>query len=116
MRGERGVALLEVLMALAILAVAGTALAGATAAGVRSTTMAAERERASVRREMVLAGLTLLRKNELDAQVGEYPLGEFQVRIQRPRPTIYRIEVSGPTPGDAGTLVTLVYRGDGAAP
>lgn len=116
MSNDRGVALLEVLMALAILSVAGGALASATAAGLRATALAAEREHASVQRETVLTGLTLLTKEELDARTGERPLGVFQVRIERPRPGLYRLEVTGPAPADAGSLATLVYRATGATP
>ena len=110
MRNDRGVALLEVLIALAILAIAGMALVGAVSAGLRATALASDRERASVRRDELMTGLSLLSRPELDARLGVHQLGAYAVEIQHPRAALYRLAITGPAPDDAGTLATLVYR------
>src|SRR5438034_11232196 len=92
-RADRGVALLEALVAMAILSASGLALVGVVGAGLRSEREARERERTLAVEDRLLAALTLLKRSELDVRLGRHPLGEFIVEIQRPEPTLYRIAV-----------------------
>jgi prepilin-type N-terminal cleavage/methylation domain-containing protein len=112
MRNERGVALLEVLVALAILATAGVSLVELVGAGLRSERDARRRETTLATEERLLAALTLLKRPELDQRIGRRDIGEFIVDVQRPEPTLYRIALlqqQSPTMED---LVTVVYRPD----
>ena len=110
MRNRRGVALLEVLVALAILGTVGLALVTLESAALGAERDARTRERTLAAEERVLAALTLLKRDECDRRLGRHPLGEFLVDIERPERTLYRIAIG---PGDAPQvedLVTVVYR------
>ena len=110
MRAERGVALLEVLVALAILSGAGLALLDLVTAGLRAERDARERERVLVVEQRVLTALTLLKRGELDQRLGRHPIGELVADIERPERTLYRIAVMQASSPQLKDLVTVVYR------
>jgi len=109
---ERGVALLEALVALAILAMAGLAMVALVDAGLRGERDARERERTLAAEERVLAAATLLKRTELDQRLGRRTVGEFLVDVQRPERTLYRIAVLQARSPQVEDLVTVVYRGE----
>ena len=96
MRDERGIALLEALVALAILSTAGVAFVGLG--------------RAAVEADRFLTATTLLRRQELDERLGHHEVGEFVVHIQRPEPTLYRLAIAETVAPEVELLVTVVYR------
>jgi hypothetical protein len=109
-RADHGVALLEALVALVVLALWGAALLGLVGGGLAAEGRARAREGALAAEDRVLAALTLLTASELARRVGRHPLGEFVVDIERHEPALYRIAVAqGATPAVAD-LVTVVYR------
>jgi len=110
LRSDRGIALLEVLVALAILSGAGIALLDIVTGGLRAERDARERERVLAVEQRVLTALTLLKRDELDRRVGRHPIGELIVEIQRPERTLYRIAVSQQESSQVEDLVTVVYR------
>jgi len=110
LRAERGVALLEVLIALVILATAGVSLVGLLGAGLRGEQDARERERTLANEDRVLAAMTLLKRPDLDRRIGRHDVGEFVVDVQRPERTLYRIAISHVTTARVEDLVTVVYR------
>ena len=110
MRNERGVALLEVLVALVILATAGIALTELVGAGLLGERDARAREAILATEDRLLAALTLLRREELDQRIGRRQLGELIVDVQRPEPTLYRIALLQLTSPHVEDLVTVVYR------
>ena len=107
---NRGVALLDVLVALLILATSGVAMVEVIASGLRGERDARMREQTLAAEERVLAALTLLDRRELDQRIGRHPLGEFIVDVQRPEPTLYRIAVLQDQSPQVEDLVTVVYR------
>ena len=109
-RGNRGIALLEVLVALAILSGAGLALLTLVTAGLQAEGEARERERVLGVEERVLTALTLLRRDELDRRLGRHPIGELITDIERPERTLYRIAVLQARSPEVEDLVTVVYR------
>jgi len=109
-RAERGVALLEALVALTILATAGLALVALVGAGLRAERDARERERTIAAEEGVLGAATLLKRTELDQRLGRHDVGEFIVDVQRPERTLYRIAVVQARSPEVEDLVTVVYR------
>jgi type II secretory pathway pseudopilin PulG len=111
-RAEAGVALLEVLVALAILATAGLALVTLVAAGLRGERDAREREETLGAEERVLAAATLLKRGELDQRLGRHTVGEFLVEVQRPERNLYRLAVAQSRSPDVEDLVTVVYRAE----
>lgn len=110
MRNERGVALLEVLIAVVVLATAGVALVELVGAGLRGEHEAQEREQTLAAEERVLAAMTLLNRTELDQRIGRRLVGEFIVDVQRPERTLYRIAVLQQQSAHVEDLVTVVYR------
>jgi type II secretory pathway pseudopilin PulG len=112
LRSNRGVALLEVLLAMAILSASGLALVGLVSAGLGAERDAREREEALLTEDRLLTALTLLTRQELDRRLGRHPLGEFVVDIARPERTLYRIALSPPSSPDVEDLVTVVYRAE----
>ena len=109
-RAERGFALLETLVALAILSGAGLALLDLVTGGLRAERDARERERVLAVEERVLTALTLLKREELDRRLGRHPIGELIVDIQRPERTLYRIALVQHESPQVEDLVTVVYR------
>ena len=109
-RADRGIALLETLVALAILSGAGLALLDLISGELRAEREARERERVLAVEDRVLTVLTLLTRDELDRRIGQHPLGELQVDIERPERTLYRIAVSQAESPQVEDLATVVYR------
>ncbi len=110
MRSERGIALLEVLVALMILGTAGLSLVGVLreAGGAEAATRREERALQSADR--LLIALSLLTRNELTQRIGAHPIGAYLVRIERPEAALFRIAVSGLDRPERELLVTVVYR------
>jgi hypothetical protein len=112
LRNERGVVLLEVLVAVVILATAGIGLVELVGFGLRAERDARLRERTLATEERLLSALTLLNRKELDQRIGRRRIGEFIVDVQRPERTLYRIALlQGPSP-EVEDLVTVVYRAE----
>jgi type II secretory pathway pseudopilin PulG len=109
-RAERGAALLEVLVALAILSGAGVAVVGLLGAGLRAQHEAREREQRLAAAERVLTSMTLLTRSDLDRRLGRHPIGEFVVDVQRPEPTLYRVAIAEAASAHVEELVPVVYR------
>ena len=110
MRDERGVALLEVLVALVILATAGTSLAELVGSGLRAERESRIREATLATEERLLVAVTVLNRRELDQRIGRRQIGEFIVDVQRPEPTLYRIALVQAQSPAVEDLVTVVYR------
>lgn len=110
LRSDRGIALLETLVALAIVSGAGLALLDLVTAGLRAERDARERERVLAVEERVLTALTLLKRDELDRRLGRHPIGEIIADIERPERTLYRTALSQAQSPHVEDLVTVVYR------
>lgn len=110
MRNDRGVVLLEVLVALVVLATAGIALVETVGAGLRAERDARQREKVLGQEERLLSAHTLLNRSELDQRIGRREIGEFIVDVQRPERTLYRIAVIQEQSPQVEDLVTVVYR------
>jgi type II secretory pathway pseudopilin PulG len=110
LRSDRGIALLEVLVALAILSGAGLVLLDLVTGGLRAERDARERERALAVEERLLTAFTLLKREELDRRVGRHPIGDLIIDIQRPERTLYRIALAQASSPQVEDLVTVVYR------
>ncbi len=110
MRGERGVALLEVLAAIVILGVAGLGLVELVAGGTQAVAVAREREHELADEERLLAAWSLLKREELDQRIGERRVGPYVARVQRPERGLYRIAIERKEAPGVEDLVTVVYR------
>jgi prepilin-type N-terminal cleavage/methylation domain-containing protein len=111
-RAERGVALLEVLVAVAILGTAAIGFVGLVAGGTQATIAAQDRERQLADEERLLAAYTLLARKDLDRRLGTHAVGVYLVEVQRPERTLYRIAIAHEQSPQVEDLVTVVYRLD----
>lgn len=107
---RRGAALLEAMIALAILSAAGIGAVGLVAAGLRSERDVRDRERAVAAADRVLTASSLLLRTDLDQRLGDRQVGELLVRVGRPEPTLYRIAVAELAHPDVELLTTVMYR------
>lgn len=112
---DRGAALLEVLVAVVILAAAGMSAIELLGESTRQLGVAIEREREMIEAARVLTAATLLDRDDLDRRVGDRTVAGFTVNVQRPEPALYRIAVRA-SPSDSAVgappelLVTVVHR------
>ena len=110
MSAERGGALLEVLVALLILATAGASLVTLVADGIHSVEVARAREAETDAAADVMARLALRDARGLDIRLGRRVEGSFLTDVQRPRPGLYRLAVSDSSIPEFELLVTVVHR------
>jgi len=102
--------LLEVLVAVVVLATAGVGLIELVGSGLRAEREARLRETTLATEERLLSALTLLTRKELDQRIGRRQIGEFIVDVQRPERTLYRIALLQEQSPQVEELVTVVYR------
>lgn len=109
MSQQRGAALLEVLVGLAILALSGTVLVGAVSEAIRRERDMILREQELVAMERVLAATSLLTRHELSQRLGDRSVGEFTVSVARPASELFEIRIR-PRGNEGDGLATLVFR------
>lgn len=109
-RGDRGVALLEVLVALVILTTAALSLVELVDAGTRAVAEARVRERETADEERLLNAFTLLDRTDLDRRIGRRAIGPYVADVQRPEGALYRIALARQAAPEVEDLVTVVYR------
>lgn len=110
MKGRSGFALLESLIALAILGTAGLSLVAVVRSGLDSERRAGEQEATIATASRVLSAMTLLTRADLDRRLGTHRIGEFDVEVQRPERTLYRVAIAAADAPLSELLVTVVYR------
>ena len=109
MRGDRGVALLEAVTALALLGVAGTGIAAALREALLVVERVQAREQASLAAERVLTATSLLTSDELAQRTGRRQVGEFIVTVQPVGQHLVRIGVAEASAPDLELLATLAF-------
>jgi hypothetical protein len=109
-RSDRGVALLEAVVALAILSGAGLGFVELVSVGLAAERDARERERVLAVETRVVAALTLFKREDLDRRLGRHRIGDLIAEIARPEPTLYRIALAQASAPDVEDLVSVVYR------
>jgi Tfp pilus assembly protein PilV len=110
MRRNAGVALLEAILALAILSIGGLSTVALVDGTLRAQFDAAAREEQLATASRVLAATTLLHARELDQRVGVRQVGEFLIGVSRPEKNLYRLAISEVHAPDVELLVTMVHR------
>jgi type II secretory pathway component PulJ len=111
-RGECGIALLDVLVALAILSSTGLALTALLRQSIQAQSALRASEATMDAADRVLATITMLGRADLDRRVGRHEVGEFLTDIQWPERNLYRIALAEASAPDRTLLVTVVYRGE----
>jgi len=109
--GNAGVALLEAVVASAILSAALLAAAAMLGEAGFMEERSRRREAEALEMSRILVGMTLVSRIDLDRRLGVRDVRGYSVDVSRPVPRVYRIAVArGAEPGAGPALVTLVYR------
>ena len=93
-RSERGAALLEVMVALTMLAVAGTAAAGMVSESMRATRQAREADREMREASALFDAVALWTRADLDRHLGERRQGPWLMRVDRSAATLYVVTLT----------------------
>lgn len=101
--------LIELMAAIAIMGLSLAALLVLASQTVQVAGSVAARERRMRTAHQVMSLHALLPARDLDLRLGVRTVGTFTVDIQRPEPTLYRIDVRDED-AHVSELVTVVYR------
>lgn len=107
---ERGVVLLEVLIAVTIVSTVGIASIAFLVTAQDSYERLTSRETEMQAAERVLTATTLLTRSELEQRIGVREVADFVVSVDRPEPSLFRLGVAPAARPAAEVLSTLVYR------
>lgn len=91
---RRGAALLEAIVALAILAIAGIALLRSAAESYHVMRLSAVAERRMLDASRLMEAATLWSRAEMDQRLGVRTQGDMRMRITRLLPELYQVELS----------------------
>ena len=108
-RGSRGAALLEALVALALLGSVGSAAAWSASESLAAVQRMHAREAHQRAAARLLDVVSLWPREDLDRHLGNRREGSWRLRIDRPVPAIYVVSVSDST-GLIILLQTALYR------
>jgi type II secretory pathway pseudopilin PulG len=111
-RGDAGAALLEVIVAVTILAAAGTAAVAMTSESARAVERARDADRRAREAGAFMEAVALWPRADLDRRMGEREQGPWRLRIGRPDRELYTLSLVD----SAGTeiLRTSLFRQDTA--
>jgi type II secretory pathway pseudopilin PulG len=113
-RARGGVALLEAIVALTILATAGASAAVLATEVVRVVDRSRSLDRDVARASELLDAVALWTREDLDRHLGDRPQGPWRMRVAHADPVLYDIVIADSTNGV--TLVrTTLYRESDAA-
>ena len=104
-----GAALLEVMVALTILATAGLAAISLTREAIKAVEHARSADRELAKASAFLEAVALWPREDLDRRLGERAQGSWWLRIDRPHPMIYELVLSDAT-RSREILRTALYR------
>jgi len=102
--------LLEVLIALTILALASYSALTTIADVMIGDRNWRKRERQIMEADKLLTAAVLMSAKDLDIRLGDRDRGPYVMNIQRPEPGLYRVVVRDSSAPQTDLLVTVVYR------
>jgi type II secretory pathway pseudopilin PulG len=116
-RNRGGLVLLEVIIALTILAVGAASIVTLAAASLGAVAHAQEADRDMRRANALFEAVALWPRADLDRHLGDRPEGAWRLRVDRPMPTLYLVTLID-TASAQRVLETSLYRAetDNAAP
>ena len=109
---RRGVVMIEVLVAIAILSLVGVSMVTFTSSVVQSEERRRSREQELLRAERLLIATLLLTQSELEQRIGVRYAGDFAIWIDRPEPYLFRVAIATAARPTVEILATLVHRRD----
>jgi hypothetical protein len=113
MPNRSGVALIDALVAVVVLATAGVGLVTLLAQTASTVRGVRERERLIYRASSELASVSVLSGGELSGRVGETAQGAFVLRVVKPSEGVFDVSIIEPR-SDHVLLRTTFYRPDSA--
>lgn len=111
-RGDAGAVLLEVIVAISILAVSGTAALLAVSESSRAVERAREHDRMLARASALVDAASLWTRDDLDRRLGEREQGPWRMRIDRPDRRLYVLVLRDSA--GAEIIRTALFRADAA--
>lgn len=109
-KNERGVALLEVLVALTLIGTTGLAAIGMLNAAVNDMRMISARETAQTAAQSLMVRYAVMSRRELNQRIGQEEIGTMFVRVTRPEAELYRVAVGQLASRTDEMLVTVIHR------
>lgn len=106
---ERGAALIEAIVALAVLATIGGAAAWSASESLRAVHRAWLRESRTHRAAQLLTAVSLWPRDDLDRHLGTTPQGPWRLSIYRTEPMLYEVTLADSGGGPA-VLQTTLFR------
>lgn len=106
---RRGTVLLEVVVAVTILAIAGTALVITASQTAESLRTARERDREMLAASAFLDAVVLWPRADLDRRLGERTQGPWRMYLSRTSRTLYTVTLTDTVTG-AALLRTEIYK------
>jgi hypothetical protein len=103
--------LLEVVVALIILATAGVAMTALSSQSIDSLRRARAAERETERASELLDAVALWPRSDLDRHLGDRPQGPWRLVVERLLPTLYIVTLTDST-GGRTLLSTALYRAE----
>jgi hypothetical protein len=107
---DRGFALLEAILALAMLTGSGLVTIGVVRQALAIESGLRSREAVILDADRVLTAMSLLSRSDLDRRLGDREVRGFGVRVSRPTATMYRVSVRENRAASGELLVTLLHR------
>lgn len=112
LRDSGGAVLLEVIVALTILAIAGTSALLMAQESARAVSRAREHDREVTKASAFLEAVALWTRQDLDRRLGERREGGWRLRVDRPDRRLYLVTLNDST--GAELLHTALFRADTA--
>lgn len=106
---RRGMVLLEAIVALTVLAISATTMVALAASSLAAVSRAARLDTETSRASALLDAISLWPRADLDRHLGDRPEGPWDLRIDRPTPTLYIVALRD-TAGGPLLLATSLYR------
>ena len=106
---RRGLVLLEVIVALTILAVAGVGVVTLSASALGAMNRAHQADVASQHANHFFDAVSLWPRSDLDRHLGDRAEGPWRLRVGRPIPTLYVVSLRD-TASDRILFATSLYR------
>ena len=107
---ERGVILLEVLLAVTILSLIGVSSVAFISTTIEAQARLHEREVEMAQAERVLTAMALLSRADLEQRLGRREISRFVVWVDRAEPSLFRIGIAPSSQPMTELLSTLAYR------
>lgn len=106
---RRGAVLLEVVVALTILATGGVAMIALASQSMDSLRRATAAERETERASAFLHAVALWPRADLDRHLGDRPQGSWRLLVERSLPTLYTVSLTDST-GERTLITTALFR------